>query len=76
MKLYQILSKLRLTLTSTDKTCSIVNNVGRVLVKKKVLMFGSKDTDTISNSDIYDTYKDLYLSEEERKAASRHTVGQ
>ena len=74
--MYQILSKLRLTLTSTDKTCSIVNNVGRVLVKKKVLMFGSKDTDTISNSDIYDTNKDLYLSEEERKAASWHTVEQ
>ena len=53
-----------------------MNNVGRVLVKKKVLMFGSKDTDTISNSDIYDTYKDLYLSEEERKAASWHTVEQ
>ena len=53
-----------------------MNNVGRVLVKKKGLMLGSKDTDTINNSDIYDTYKDLYLSEEERKAASRHTVGQ
>ena len=53
-----------------------MNNVGRVLVKKKVLMFGSKDTDTISNSDIYDTYKDLYLSEGERKAASWHTVEQ
>ena len=34
MWFYQILSKLRSTLTSTDKTCSIVNNVGRVLVKK------------------------------------------
>ena len=28
---------------STDKTCSVVNNVGRVLVKKKVLMLGSKE---------------------------------
>ena len=25
-------------------------------------MLGSKDIDTINNSDIYDTYKDLYLS--------------
>ena len=44
---------------STDKTRSLVNNVGRALVKKKVLMFGSKDIDTINNSDIYETYKDL-----------------
>ena len=38
-----------------------MNNVSRALVKKKVLMLGSKETDTINNSDIYDTYKDLYL---------------
>ena len=30
-------------------------------------MLGSKDIDTINNSDIYDTYKDLYLSEKERQ---------
>ena len=29
-------------------------------------MLGSKDIDTINNSDIYDTYKDLYLNEKER----------
>ena len=48
------------------KAGSVVNNVGRALVKKKVLMLGSKDTDTINNSDIYQTYKDLYLSDKER----------
>ena len=42
-----------------------MNNVGRALVKKKELMLGSKDIDTINNSDIYDIYKDLYLSEKE-----------
>ena len=52
---------------STDKTHSVVNNVGRALVKKKVLILGSTDIDTINNSDIYDTYKDLYLSEKERE---------
>ena len=52
---------------STDKARSVVDNVGRALVKKKVLMLGSKDIDTINNSDIYDTYKDLYLSEKERE---------
>ena len=42
-----------------------MNNVGRVLLKKKVLMLGSKDINTINNSDIYVTYKDLYLSKKE-----------
>ena len=56
-----------LDIESTDKTHSIVNNVGRALVKKKVFMLGSQDIDTISNSDIYGTYKDLYLSEKERE---------
>ena len=44
-----------------------MNNVGRALVKKKVLILGSKDIDTINNSGIYDTYKDLYLSKKERE---------
>ena len=56
-----------LNIESTNKTRSILNNVGRILVKKKVLMLGSKDTDTIKNSGIYDTYKDLYLSKKERE---------
>ena len=30
-------------------------------------MLGSKDMDVINNSNIYDTYKDLYLSEKERE---------
>ena len=53
--------------STDDKTRSVVNNVGRALGRKKVLMLGSKDIDTINNSDIYDTYKDLYLSENERE---------
>ena len=56
-----------LDIESTDKARSVVNNVGRALVKKKVLMLGSKEIDTINNSDIYDTYKDLYLRKKERK---------
>ena len=44
-----------LDIESTDKTRSILNNVGRALVKKKVLMLVSKDINTINNSDIYDT---------------------
>ena len=30
-------------------------------------MLGSTDIDTINNSDIHGTYKDLYLSEKERE---------
>ena len=44
-----------------------MNNVGRTLVKKMVLMLGSKEIDTLNNPDIYDTYKDLYLSKKERE---------
>ena len=56
-----------LDIESTDKACSVVNNVGTALVKKKELILGSKEIDTINNSDIFDIYKDLYLSEKERE---------
>ena len=56
-----------LDIESTYKIRSILNNVGRALVKKKVLMLSSKDISTINNSDVYDMYKDLYLSEKERE---------
>ena len=56
-----------LDIESSDKARSVVNNVGRTLVKKKLLILGSKEIDTINNSDIYDTYKDLYLRKKERK---------
>ena len=52
---------------STNKARGVVNNIGRALVKKEVLKLGSKDIDTIGNSDVYDTSKDLYLSEKERE---------
>ena len=57
----------KLEIESTDKARNVVSNVGRVLVKKKELMLGSKGIDTINNSDIYDKYKDLYLSKKERE---------
>ena len=34
-------------------------------MKKKVLVLGSKEIDTIINADIFDAYKDLYLSKKE-----------
>ena len=56
-----------LGIESKDKTRSIVNTVDRALVKKKVLMLGSKHISLINKSDIYDTCKNLYLSEKERE---------
>ena len=56
-----------LEVESKDKTRNVVNNVGRALVKKKVLMLGLKEIDTVNQSYIYDTYKDLYLSKQEGK---------
>ena len=50
-----------------DKSHSAVNNVGRGLVKKKLLILGSKETEMIDNSGIYHMYKDLYLSEKEHE---------
>ena len=41
-----------LDIESTDKTCSIVNNIGRALVNKKVLMLGSREVDAINNADM------------------------
>ena len=38
-----------------------------LLNQAMVLLLGSKEIDTINNSDIYDTYKDLYLSKKERE---------
>ena len=49
-----------LEIKSTDKARSVVNNVGRILIKKDSLR--SKMIDVINNSCIYDAYKDLYLS--------------
>ena len=41
-----------LNIESTDQTCSIISNIDRALVKKKVLMHGSKEIDMIDNADI------------------------
>ena len=56
-----------LEVVSKDKTRSVVNNVDRPLVKKKVLILGSKEIDTVNQSYIYDTYEDFYLNKQERE---------
>ena len=42
-----------LDIESTDKTCSIVNNIGRTLVKRKVLKLASTEIDVINNFDAF-----------------------
>ena len=56
-----------LEIESTDKERSVVNNVDRTLVKTKELILGLKEIETVNNSHICDTYKDLYLNKKERK---------
>lgn len=56
------------------KTRSIVKNVGRALVKKKMIMIGSKKIDSINNADIYDTYKGLYLIKKVREEKILHDI--
>ena len=65
---------------SADKARTIVNNVDKALVKKKMLMFGSKKIDTVKNTDIHYIYNDLYLSEKELegrrgKKGGRYGIG-
>ena len=60
MPLCQMPQKLRLILMLSKQT--------KHVVKKKVLMLGSKEIDTIYDFNIYGTYKDLKdLSEEEHE---------
>ena len=54
-----------LDIESADKRRSIDSNVERALVKKIVLMLGSKENATLNNTD--DTSKDLYFSEKGRE---------
>ena len=54
-----------LDIESSEKARSVVNNVPRELEKEQMPMLHSKDIDTINDADVYNTYKDLYLSEKE-----------
>ena len=54
--------KLKLTfnldiVSINNKMRSIVNNLGRALVKKRALTLGSKDINIIDNTTVFDNYK-------------------
>ena len=50
-----------------DAKNSVVNNLGRNLISKLVVKFGTTDILDIDNYNIYTTFKDLWLTDEERK---------
>ena len=53
--------------SSKDKTRTVVPNIGRNIVAKKTLTIGSTELEVVENCDIFDTYKDLYLTEKQRE---------
>ena len=53
--------------SSKDKARSVVPNVGRNLVAKKTLSLGPTELEVVENADIFDTYKDLYLTKKQRE---------
>ena len=55
--------------SSKDKTRTVVNNVSRSLIVKKELLLGGKTIEVINISNEYDTYKDLYMTSNERQDA-------
>ena len=55
--------------SSKDKARTVVNNVSRSLIVKKELLLGGKTVEVVNISNEYDTYKDLYMTSNERQDA-------
>ena len=55
--------------SSKDKARTVVNNVSRSLIVKKELLLGGKTIEVVNISNEYDTYKDLYMTSNERQDA-------
>jgi hypothetical protein len=53
-------------LTSTDKNRTIVNNLGRAIVKKISIKLDGNEVSCIDDADVYYCYKDLWLTNKER----------
>ena len=56
-----------LNIESKVKSASIVQNLGRNIIVKKILKLGSKVLEVLDNCDIFDSFRDLNLSKNERK---------
>ena len=55
--------------SSKDKARYVVKNVGRSLIVKNELLIGATTLEVISYPNEYDTYKDLYMTSNEREDA-------
>jgi hypothetical protein len=52
---------------SGDASNSVVNNLGRNLISKLVIKWGRENILQIDEYNLYSTFKDLWLTKEERK---------
>ena len=58
-----------ITLNSTDANRTLINNIGRAIVKKKVVKIEGNEILSIDDSDTLDCYYDLWMSGKERQNA-------
>jgi len=57
------------TLTSTDVNRTLVQNIGRAVVKKLTIKISGQEVMTVNNSDVYYCYQDLWKTAWERENA-------
>ena len=61
--------------SSKNKERSVgVNNISRGLVAKKTLYLGSTELEVTKNSDIFDVYRELYLTKKQREIMYLHSI--
>lgn len=58
-----------ISLNSTDPNRSVVQNLGRALVKKTTIRISGKEIQSIDDSDVYHCYTDLWKTASERNQA-------
>lgn len=58
-----------ISLTSTDANRSVVQNLGRAVVKKTTIKISGKEVMSIDDSDVYHCYGDLWKTTQERANA-------
>ena len=58
-----------ISLTSTDSSRTVVQSLGRVVVKKTTLKIGGNEVMSIDDSDVYHCYMDLWKIAQERENA-------
>lgn len=64
-----------ITLTSgTDANRTIVNNLGRAIIKKMVVKIENKEVYSLEQSDIFHCYQDLWKTENERENATMQGI--